>query len=179
MVWCHLHSNLGVALDRVHPCRHWYLPYSWNHWQLHCGKVKTSKGFKWAMKDMSFFYTWMTFFWLQNAQLWERVVTLLNDLFELQLTKIPALCILGLLPENNTLTGRQRLWIRLAATTGCRIILKHWKSSTPSCFKEWTEQMTRMATYEWVTYRVMGREDIFDQVWGSILMSVEGSSVWI
>ena len=44
----------------------------------------------------------------KNEHLWERVVTLLNDLFGLQLTKIPALCILGLLPDNNALTGRQR-----------------------------------------------------------------------
>ena len=99
------------------------------------------------------------------------------DLFGLQLTKTRALCILGLLPDNNTLTSRQRLWIRLATTTGCRIILGHWKSSTLCCFREWTEQMTRMATYERVTYRVMGREDIFNQVWGSFLMAIEGLSV--
>ena len=37
--------------------------------------------------------------------------------------------------------------------------------------------MTRMATYERVTYRVMGREDIFNQVLGTFLMSIEGLSV--
>lgn len=96
----------------------------------------------------------------KNANLWEGVVALLNDL-----------CILGLLPDNNTLTGRQKLWIRLATITGCRIILRHWKSSTLCCFKEWTEQMTESLTE--------GREDIFNQVWGSFLMSIEGLSVCI
>uniref|UniRef100_A0A673AVF9 Reverse transcriptase zinc-binding domain-containing protein n=1 Tax=Sphaeramia orbicularis TaxID=375764 RepID=A0A673AVF9_9TELE len=38
----------------------------------------------------------------KNVQLWERVVTLLNDLFRMQLSKTPALCILGLLPDKNT-----------------------------------------------------------------------------
>lgn len=113
----------------------------------------------------------------KNVQLWEGVVTLLNDLFRMQLSKTPALCILGLLPDNNTLTVRQRLWVRLATTTGCRIILRHWKSTNPCCFKEWIELMTRMATFERVTYRVMGREDIFNKVWGSFLMSIERMSI--
>ena len=119
----------------------------------------------------------MLYYCEKNANLWEGVVALLNDLLGLQLTKTPALCILGLVPDNNTLTGRQKIWIRLATITGRRITLRHWKSSTRCCFKEWTEQMTRMASYERVTYRVMGREDIFNQVWGPFLMSIEGLSV--
>ena len=47
----------------------------------------------------------MLYYCEKNANLWEGVVALLNDLFGLQLTKTPAICTLGLLPDNNALTG--------------------------------------------------------------------------
>ena len=67
-------------------------------------------------------------------------------MFQLLVIKSAALCILGLLPDNIILNERERLWARLA-TGGCRIILRHRKSYSLRCFKEW-------ATFERVAYRV-------------------------
>uniref|UniRef100_A0A3P9DFP2 Reverse transcriptase domain-containing protein n=1 Tax=Maylandia zebra TaxID=106582 RepID=A0A3P9DFP2_9CICH len=101
----------------------------------------------------------------KNDYLWDGIINLVNDIFKLNLSKSPAICVLGLLPDGNILSKKQRLWMRLAFITGCRVILRHWKSSSPCSFKEWTEQMSRMASYERVMYRMKGREDIFEQVW--------------
>lgn len=57
--------------------------------------------------------------------MWKIHVNLMNDLFHLNLSKSPALCVLGLLPDSMNLSGRQRLWVHLAVMTGCRIILHH------------------------------------------------------
>lgn len=82
--------------------------------------------------------------------MWKIHVNLMNDLFHLNLSKSPALCVLGLLPDSMNLSGRQRLWVHLAVMTGCRIILHH------------------LTLVEQVMYRVKGR-DIFNQVWGPFL----------
>lgn len=115
----------------------------------------------------------------KNYHLWDGIITLLKGLFQLNFSKSQALCILGLVPDciNLNLNVRQGQWVRLAAVTGCRIILRHWKSSDFCCFKEWSEQMTKMALYEQITYRVKGREDIFNQVWGPFLQYIEDMSV--
>uniref|UniRef100_A0A3P9CYM2 Reverse transcriptase domain-containing protein n=1 Tax=Maylandia zebra TaxID=106582 RepID=A0A3P9CYM2_9CICH len=112
----------------------------------------------------------------KNDYLWDGIINLVNDIFKLNLSKSPAICVLGLLPDDNILSKKQRLWMRLAFITGCRVILRHWKSSSPCSFKEWTEQMSRMASYERVMYRMKGREDIFEQVWGPFLRYIDNVS---
>ncbi|XP_039473704.1 uncharacterized protein LOC120442039 [Oreochromis aureus] len=67
----------------------------------------------------------------KNDYLWDGIINLVNDIFKLNLSKSPAVCVLGLLPDNSILSKKQRLWMRLAFITGCRIILRHWKSSSP------------------------------------------------
>uniref|UniRef100_A0A3B4GQM0 Reverse transcriptase zinc-binding domain-containing protein n=2 Tax=Haplochromini TaxID=319058 RepID=A0A3B4GQM0_9CICH len=84
----------------------------------------------------------------KNDYLWDGIINLVNDIFKLNRSKSPAVCVLGLLPDNSILSRRQRLWMRLAFITGCRIILRHWKSSSPCSLREWTEQMSKMALYE-------------------------------
>lgn len=49
----------------------------------------------------------------------------------------------------------------------------------PCCSKELIELMTNMATFECVTYTVIGREDVFRRVWGSFLSVKEEISVEI
>ncbi|CAI5697422.1 unnamed protein product [Oreochromis niloticus] len=112
----------------------------------------------------------------KNDYLWDGIINLVNDIFKLNLSKSPAVCVLGLLPDNSILSKKQRLWMRLAFITGCRIILRHWKSSSPCSLREWTEQMSKMASYERVMYRIKGREDIFEQVWGPFLLYIDNVS---
>ncbi len=80
-------------------------------------------------------------------ELWEKIVQFVNNIFSLTLHKNPALCMLGILPEDACLSWQQRQWCRLAMVSGCRVILRHWKSVTPSSFDEWLELMSNIASY--------------------------------
>ena len=109
----------------------------------------------------------------KNADLWKGIVNLLCSLLQCDLTMSPDLCIFGLLPDNINISKRYKLWIRLVTVSGCRIILRHWKSPTPCSFKEWTELLTRIALYERVTFNVRGKAELFDQIWGPFLRHIE------
>lgn len=43
----------------------------------------------------------------------------------------------------------------------------------PALFRERTERMTKMPTFERVAYRMKGRRDIFDQDWSCFLELME------
>lgn len=58
-----------------------------------------------------------------------------------------------------------------------RQVLLNWTSSHFYCLKEWIEGMTKMGLYERETFSNRGREDIFNQVWGSVLNYIEDMSV--
>lgn len=108
----------------------------------------------------------------KTIYMWDNIIDFLNGMLELSLSKTPSLCILGLLPENVKMSNRMKLWVQFALMTGCRINLRHWKSSASSTYNEWMETMYRMATYERITYRMMGREDMFHKIWGSFLAGI-------
>ncbi len=101
--------------------------------------------------------------------MWNEIIAFLNKMFGIQLIKHPTLCLLGLIPDNVGMTKREKSWCQLAMITGCRITLRHWKSPTLSTFKEWIEVLSSMASYEQVTYRITGREDLFNKVWGPFI----------
>lgn len=105
----------------------------------------------------------------KTNDMWNEIISFLNKMFGILLIKNPTLCLLGLLPDNVQMSKRLKSWCRLAMITGCRITLRHWKSPTFSTFKEWIEVLSSMASYERVTYRVAGKEDLFNEVWGPFL----------
>lgn len=105
----------------------------------------------------------------KTKDMWNAIIEFLNKVLGTHFIKNPALCLLGLLPDNIQMSKHQKLWCRLAMTTGCRITLRHWKSPTQSTFKEWIQVLSSMASYERVTYRVAGREALFNEVWGPFL----------
>lgn len=76
----------------------------------------------------------------KNVHMCDGIINLLKGPFQFDLSKSPALCVLSLLPDSMNLSGRQKLWVRLATITRCRIIMGHWTSSNSCCFKEWTEK---------------------------------------
>lgn len=107
-------------------------------------------------------------------KMWDEIVVFLSEILNEKLNNSPAACLLGLLPKEIKLSKYQGMWYRMAMISGCRIALRHWKSPTDITFKEWMELMFRTASYDRVTYRVAGREDIFAEVWGHFLHLTEG-----
>lgn len=84
----------------------------------------------------------------KTKDMWNTVILFVNKVLGTHLVKSPALCLLGLIPENIQMSKHHKSWCRLAMTTGCRITLRHWKSPT---FKEWIQVLSSMASYERVT----------------------------
>lgn len=82
--------------------------------------------------------------------MWDDIFVFLNEMLKVLLIKTPGLCLCGLLPEHIRMTNRMWLWLQLGTTTEGN--------------KEWMETMCKMATY-----RVAGRGDLFNEVWGLFL----------
>ncbi len=101
--------------------------------------------------------------------LWEKTVSFINELFNISLIKSPALCMLGIIPKELRMHGLNRQWCRMAMLTGCRIIVRQWKTTTPSSFEHWIEVMSNTATYEQVIFRLSGRQDLFLKTWSPFL----------
>ncbi len=98
------------------------------------------------------------------------IVQCVNNMFGLTLHRNPALCMLGILSEN---ACKLRQWCRLALVSGWRVILRHWKSVTPSSFDEWLELMSGIAGYERVIFKVSGHLSLYMKMWGSFLALIE------
>lgn len=70
-----------------------------------------------ALCELVVFYSYMLYFCEKTEHLWESVIVRMTDLFQLQFSKSPVLCIPGLLPDNIIVNERKRLWVHLATTT--------------------------------------------------------------
>lgn len=51
----------------------------------------------------------------------------------------------------------------------CKIVLLHWKSTSPPSLTEWVEHMGITPRFEWVIYQHRGYSAKFDGVWGGWL----------
>ena len=92
-----------------------------------------------------------------TTNLWEHIITFINKVLRADLIQNPALCILGIIPAGVDLSVQQTLWCRLALITGCRIVLRHWKSKHIIPFNEWCGEMTKMASYEQLIFNFNDR----------------------
>ena len=104
--------------------------------------------------------------------LWENVIMFLNNVFRSEFIQSPALCILGILTEGVDLSAQQTLWCRLALSTGCRIVLRHCKTKNIIPFSEWLTEMTKIANYEQLLFKVNNKQDVFLEIWGSYMNTV-------
>ena len=77
-----------------------------------------------------------------------------------------ALCILGILTEGEDLSALQTLWCRLALSTGCRIVLRLRKTKSIILFSKWLTEMTKIANYEQLIFRVNNKQDVLSGLVG-------------
>ena len=108
---------------------------------------------------------------------WDEIISFINKLYCISLTKSPALCMLGIIPSTFKMCELKKLWCRLAMLTGCRIIARQWKTTSPSSFKNWIELMTNIANYERVISRLSGHQDSFLRTWSPFLDNIK-SGQW-
>ena len=104
-----------------------------------------------------------------TRDLWNNIILFLNRVLGTKMIQNPALCILGIIPEGIGLTGHQVVWCRLALITGCRIVLRHWKAKNAIPFNEWCGEMTKIANYEQLIFKLNNKLEIFWKIWGPYL----------
>lgn len=100
-----------------------------------------------------------------------------NNVFRIDLSQSPALCILGIIAEGVELSFQQTLWCRLALTTGCRIVLRHWKSKNVLPFNEWLGEMSKIekaylwkyGIHTWISYERVDWRSFVDDVCMSLV----------
>lgn len=110
-----------------------------------------------------------------TQNLWERIILFINKVLRTDLSQSPALCILGIITEGVELLSQQTQWCRVALITGCRIVLRHWKSKSVIPFNEWMGEMTKIASYEQLIFRLNNREEVFMKIWGPYMNFILGS----
>ncbi len=96
---------------------------------------------------------------------WENIIIFLSKVLGTEL-RSPALCILGIITEGVGLSAQQTLLRRLSLTTGCRIVLMHWKTKNIILFNEWLGEMTNIASYEQLIFKLNNRQEVFLNIWG-------------
>ncbi len=101
--------------------------------------------------------------------LWVVVIQYINNALKVELRENPALCILGILQRKTGLSQQLCLWVKLALATGNRVILRHWKSKEKISFKEWRDELTKIASFEQLIYKINNKLDIFVKVWSPFL----------
>lgn len=81
----------------------------------------------------------------------------------------PALCAQGIFPTNIKLASKTCPWVKLALKSGCRKLLRHWNSKENVSFKEWSDEMARVASYEQLNHKINSSLHIFRKIWGTYL----------
>ena len=98
--------------------------------------------------------------------LWSKIISFINIVMCSTLVQQPLLCLLGALPKGSGLNVHQIAWCRTALITGCRIVLRHWKTKGDISVKEWFDEMAKIASYEKLCYRMMDKEELYMKIWG-------------
>ena len=101
---------------------------------------------------------------------WSTVVRYINNIMETNFTVNPALCVLGIM--NVKLPSQKRAWVKLAIITGCRIVLRHWKSRQRINIKEWRDEIAKVASFEQLIHKINNSLHNFQKVWGPYIRSM-------
>lgn len=57
---------------------------------------------------------------------------------------------------------------------GRQILVRGWKTEGVPSLQEWAVEMARVAAFEKMSYRQLGRLDLYEAKWGKYLTSLRG-----
>ena len=100
---------------------------------------------------------------------WVAVIQCINKVLKVEFREGPALCILGILPRKSGLSTQRCIWVKLALATANRVVLRHWKSKEKISLKEWRDELTKIASFEQLIYKINNNLDLFLKVWAPYL----------
>lgn len=88
----------------------------------------------------------------------DEIISFINELYCISPTNSPALGMLGIIPSKSKMCDLRKSWCRLAMLTAYRIIVRQWKKTSPSSFKNWIELTTNIVSYERAISRLSGHQ---------------------
>ncbi len=97
---------------------------------------------------------------------WSEIISFINTVMCSALAQHPLLCLLGVIPEGSGLSVHQIVWCRTALITGCRIVLRNWKTRGSVSMKERFDEMAKISSYEKLCYRLLDGEELYMRIWG-------------
>lgn len=109
-------------------------------------------------------------------QFWKRIHTHISEISETHIDFCPRLFVLGdgtVLTEGNT---NVKSWILTSIMIGKQILLRGWKAEGVPSFQEWTAELARVAAFEKMSYRKMGKMDLYGKKWGMYVSFITESN---
>ena len=99
---------------------------------------------------------------------WCTVLEFLEKWVKVKLPRDPRLCLLGDRVVVPAVSKNDFTIIKVGLITAARILLRHWKVPRTPGLKEWTEEIIKITSYEYMLGRVNGEskmKETWDEFW--------------
>lgn len=97
---------------------------------------------------------------------WKGVLRLLSNITSTTIPVCPKLCILGLYPEDISLSRHEIKMVDLCLIHAKRLIAMHWKSMSCPSINMWLRELSNSLALERITYCIKNKLKMFYKIWG-------------
>ena len=105
---------------------------------------------------------------------WSEVIDMILKLTGVKLILDPKLCILGIFPVKLNLNKAIKSMIIFCMLQAKYTIAKSWKSTTKPSISVWLAGLSDSLALEKLTFTLKGKHLIFDSMWRSFMVFLEG-----
>lgn len=108
-------------------------------------------------------------------QYWINIHDNLCEITEIQMPFIPRLFILG---DDSVLVREDKhikSFVQTSIMIGRQILIRGWKTEGVPSLQEWAVEMARVAAFEKMSYKQLGRLDLYEAKWGKYMKFLKGS----
>lgn len=106
-------------------------------------------------------------------EFWRRIINIISNIIDKEVSMCPEICILGLIPETLALRTHERKLVNLCLIHTKRLIARHWKSVHCPSLDSWIAELSSCIAIERLTYIIKQKTHIFHKIWDSFLLFLE------
>ena len=110
----------------------------------------------------------------QIQAFWSEVIDMILHVTGIKLSIDPKLCIFGVFPVNHNLSKANKSMITFCMLQAKYTIAKAWKSTTKPSISVWLAGLSDSLALEKLTFTLKGKYLIFDNMWRSFMVFLEG-----
>ncbi len=107
-------------------------------------------------------------------QFWTNIYDKLCEITEMHMPFSPRLFVLG---DHSVLAGQDKhitMYVQTSLMIGRQILIRGWKTEGVPSFQEWVVEMARVTAFEKMSYKQLGRLDLYEAKWGNYLKFLRG-----